>query len=219
MQVNIRKSILSGVLLGFGITLAVVFGSIRFAGFISPMPILVGLLLAAGLAAWRFPPHRTILLSAIGGSLGSQILAAAGLVIALQGGPLSTRTQDDLKPAQLEHWIGLKLPANATNLRSHAEGFQDWQVFAHFELPQSEVNAFLKRNRFGPQTEGITHFLNDDIHRDWWRPDTTQPFRVFALQPNDPQSPAMTATGFFVTVQLIDRPDGTVSVYLMAFDT
>jgi phosphate/sulfate permease len=219
------KTILLNVLLGLVLTLLIAFGlsilgSSVIGSPISPTTVLFGLFLAAGIAAWRYPQHRTRLSSMIvGGLIG--VAASLLIVVALfSDGLFSTSTQENMTAQQLEQWTGMDLPTSATNLRSHAEGFQDWQVRVRFEMPKGEVATFLRSNNLEPQTETITTFFNDDLKRDWWKPDTNTPPRMYVLKVKTGATvQTQTKMGFYPTVQLIDQPDGSVTVYIMAFNT
>lgn len=212
---SLWKTILPAMLLGLIITLFVTFGTTMIGISVLPTPVLMGLLIGAGLAAWRFPQQRTRLLSMIAGGISGLLVFAAVILFVLSDGFFGTSTQDDLKPAQLEKWIGLDFPVSTSNMRSHAEGFQDWQVFVRFEMPRSDVKEFLRVNKLEPESN--TSFLNDEVNLDWWKPETKNPkvFKPMVKVGTQPQ----TKTGFFPSIQISDFEGDQVTVYIRAFST
>jgi hypothetical protein len=216
---SLWKTILPAMLLGLIITLVVMFGTTMIGIFVSPTPLLLGLFIAAGVAAWRFPQQRTRLLSMIAGGIAGLAVFAIVIVLMLSEGLFSTTIQDDLKPAELEKWIGLDFPASASNMRSHAEGFQDWQVFVRFEMPKADVKAFLRINKLEPESNTITSFSNDDVKNDWWKPET-KVFKVFKPMVKDgAETQPQTKTGFYPTIQISELEGELVTVYISAFNT
>jgi hypothetical protein len=216
---SLWKTILPAVLLGLIITLVVMFGTTMIGIFVSPMPLLLGLLIAAGVAAWRFPQQRTRLLSMIAGGIAGLAVFAVVIVLMLSEGLFSTTIQDDLKPAELEKWIGLDFPSSAINIRSHAEGFQDWQVFVRFEMPKADVKEFLRINKLEPELNTITSFSNDDVKKDWWKPET-KVFKVFKPMVKDgAETQPTTKTGFYPSIQISELEGELVAVYISAFNT
>jgi hypothetical protein len=216
---SLWKTILPAMLLGLIITLVVMFGTVMIGIFVSPTPVLLGLFIAAGVAAWRFPQQRTRLLSMIAGGIAGLAVFAIVIVSVLSEGLFSTTIQDDLKPAELQKWIGLDFPSSAINLRSHAEGFQDWQVFVRFEMPKADVKEFLSVNKLEPESNTITTFSNDDVKKDWWKPETKL-FKVFKLRLKDgAETQPQTKTGFYPTIQISDLEGDLVTVYISAFNT
>jgi hypothetical protein len=210
------------LLLGLLVTVLAVFvpmvlGSVFSS---SSTSILLVLLVAAGVTAFRLPNLRTLMLSMIAGGIGGFILLAAVILFVLQDGLFSTTVQDDLKPAALEQWIGLDFPASASNMRSHAEGFQDWQVFVRFEMPKSDLPEFLRLNKLEPELNPNTHLANADLERDWWTPDGTTKPRLFVPtgKPGAETQPS-TKTGFYPTIQISDLEGDLVTVYISAFNT
>jgi hypothetical protein len=217
---SLWKTILPAMLLGLIITLVVMFGTTMLGIFVSPMPLLLGLFIAAGVAAWRFPQQRTRLLSMIAGGIAGLAVFGVVIVLLLSEGLFSTTIQDDFKPAELEKWIGLYFPSSAINIRSHAEGFQDWQVFVRFEMPKADVKAFLRINKLEPESDPNTHLTNADLVRDWWTPDGTTKPRLFVPK-SEPGATTKgnTKTGFYPTIQISDLEGGLVTVYISAFNT
>jgi hypothetical protein len=216
---SLWKTILPAMLLGLIITLVVMFGTTMIGIFVSPTPLLLGLFIAAGVAAWRFPQQRTRLLSMIAGGIAGLAVFAIVIVLMLSEGLFSTTIQDDLKPAELEKWIGLDFPASASNMRSHAEGFQDWQVFVRFEMPKADVKAFLRINKLEPESNTITSFSNDDVKNDWWKPET-KVFKVFKpMVKVGTETQPQTKTGFYPTIQISELEGELVTVYISAFNT
>jgi hypothetical protein len=216
---SLWKTILPAMLLGLIITLVVMFGTTMIGIFVSPTPLLLGLFIAAGVAAWRFPQQRTRLLSMIAGGIAGLAVFAIVIVLMLSEGLFSTTIQDDLKPAELEKWIGLDFPASASNMRSHAEGFQDWQVFVRFEMPKADVKAFLRINKLEPESNTITSFSNDDVKKDWWKPETKL-FKAFKpTVKGGTETQPQTKTGFYPSIQISDLENGLVTVYISAFNT
>ena len=213
------KTILPAILIGLMITLVVMFGTTMIGIFVSPTSVLVGLFIGVGLAAWRFPQQRTRLLSMIAGGIGGLVVFATVIVFVLSDGFFSTSAQDDLKPAELEQWIGLDFPSSASNMRSHAEGFQDWQVFVRFEMPKSDVKEFLRVNKLEPESKTITSFLNNDLKKDWWKPEQNT-FQVFKPMVQDgAKTQPIIKTGFYPSIQISDLEGDRVTVYISAFNT
>jgi hypothetical protein len=214
------KTILSGVFLGLIGTMLATSGAyiVGLAG--SPMIILAVLLIAAIAVAVLIPKHRTLSISMIAGGLIGLVASWLTLVALFSDGLFSTNTQEDLTAPQLEQWIGLDFPSSASNMRSHAEGFQDWQVRVRFEMPKAEVEPFLKTNNLEPETETTTSFLNEDLKKDWWTPNTNKPPRMYSFKLKTGATiQTQTKTGFYQTIQIVDLPDGNVIVYIMAFST
>jgi hypothetical protein len=213
------KTILPAMLLGLITTLVVMFGTTMIGIFVSPTPLLGALFIAAGVAAWRFPQQRTRLLSMIAGGIAGLAVFAVVIVLLLSEGLFSTTIQDDLKPAELEKWIGLDFPASARNVRSHAEGFQDWQVFVRFEMPKADVKEFLRINKLEPESNTITSFSNGEVKKDWWKPETKS-FQVFKPMVKDgAETQPTTKTGFYPSIQISDLEGDLVTVYISAFNT
>jgi hypothetical protein len=216
---NLWKTILPAVLLGLIITLIFMFGTTMIGIFVLPTPLLLGLFIAAGVAAWRFPQQRTRLLSMIAGGIAGLAVFAFVIVLVLSEGLFSTTIQDDLKSVELEKWIGLEFPSSAINMRSHAEGFQDWQVFVRFEMPKADVKAFLRINKLEPESNTNKSFLNDDVKKDWWKPET-KVFKVFKPMVKDgAETQPTTKTGFYPSIQISEFQGGLVTVYISAFST
>jgi hypothetical protein len=216
---SLWKTILPAVLLGLIITLVVMFGTTVIGVFVSPIPLLLGLFIAAGVAAWRFPQQRTRLLSMVAGGIAGLAVFAVVIVLVLSEGLFSTTIQDDLKPAELEQWIGLEFPSSAINMRSHAEGFQDWQVFVRFEMPKADVKAFLRINKLEPESNTNTSFSNDDVKKEWWKPET-KGFNAFKLMVKDgAETQPTTQTGFYPSIQISELQGDQVTVYISAFST
>lgn len=214
------KTILPATLLGLIITLVMMFGTTMIGISVSPTPVLAGLFIATGVAAWRFPQQRTRLLSMIAGGTIGLVVFVVVVVFALSDGLFSTSTHDDLKPAELEQWIGLDLPSSAINMRSHAEGFQDWQVFVRFEMPEGDVKEFLRINKLEPQSDPKTQLSNTDLERDWWTPDGSTKPRLFVpklMLEGTPQP--STKTGFYPTIQISELDSGQVLIFVNAFNT
>ena len=215
------KTILPGLLLGSFLTMLALFGSTMLGSVfsISSTPILLVMLIAAGVTAFGLPKLRTLMLSVIAGGIGGFVVFAAVIFFVLQDGLFATTIQDDLKPAELEKWIGLDFPVSATNMRSHAEGFQDWQVFVRFEMPKSDVKEFLNINRLEPESKTVTYFLNNDLKKDWWKPEVNT-FQVFKPMVQDGAATQhQTKTGFYPSIQISDLEGGLVTVYIRAFNT
>jgi hypothetical protein len=213
------KTILAATMLGLIITLVMMFGTTMIGISVSPSPVLAGLFIATGVAAWRFPQQRTRLLSMIAGGITGLVIFTVVIFFVLSDGLFSTSTQDDLKPAELEQWIGLDFPSSASNMRSHAEGFQDWQVFVRFEMPKADVKNFLRVNKLEPESNAITSFSKDDVMKDWWKPETKS-FQIFKPMVKDgAETQPQTKTGFYPSVQISDLENGLVTVYISAFNT
>jgi hypothetical protein len=216
---SLWKTILPAMLLGLIITLVVMFGTVMVGVFVSPMPLLLELLVAAGVAAWRFPQQRTRLLSMIGGGIAGLAVFAIVIVLLLSEGLFSTTIQDDLKPAELEQWIGLDFPSSAIDIRSHAEGFQDWQVFVRFEMPKADVKEFLSVNKLEPESNTITTFSNDDVKKDWWKPEMNKSQVFKPMVKDGTETQPQTKTGFYPSIQISILENGLVTVYISAFNT
>jgi hypothetical protein len=214
------KTILQGFFLGLIVTLLSTYGSFVVGLSGSPLLILAALSIAAIAVAILIPKHRTFSISMIAGGLTGVLASWVAVVALFSDGLFSTNTREDMTATQLEQWIGLDFPASASNIRSHAEGFQDWQVRVRFEMPKAEVEPFLKTNNLEPEREIITSFFNEDLERDWWTPNTNTPPNMFTLKLKTGTSiQTQTKTGFYPTIQLVDLPDGNVTVYIMAFNT
>jgi hypothetical protein len=214
------KTILPGILLGLVVTMVSLTGLGMFGTAASPFLVLAALLVAAIAMTIFIPKYRMLSISMVAGGLIGVIGSWLLLVALFSDGLFNTSTKENMTAPQLEQFIGLDIPSSATNLKSHAEGFQDWQVRVRFEMPKAEVEAFLKINNLEPERETITSFLNEDLERDWWTPNTNSPPKMFILKPKAGSNvQTQTKTGFYPTVQLVDLPDGNVTVYIMAFNT
>jgi hypothetical protein len=214
------RTILPGFFLGLIITMLVVYG-LFFVGFPgSPIGLLAIPLVVAIAVAMFMPKHRVLSISMIcGGVFG--IVASWLIVVALfSDGLFSDSTQENMTVQQLEQWIGLDFPSSASNLRSHAEGFQDWQVFVRFEMPKADVKAFLRINKLEPESDPNTQLSNTDLERDWWTPDGSTKPKLFVsklMLEGTPQP--STKTGFYPTIQISDLNDGQVLIFVNAFNT
>jgi hypothetical protein len=214
------KTVLPGFFVGLIGTMLAMSGSYVLGSLGSPYVVLAALLVAAIAVAILIPKHRTLSISMVAGGLTGVIGSWLLLVAHFSDGLFNTSTKENMTAPQLEQFIGLDIPSSATNLKSHAEGFQDWQVRVRFEMPKAEVKAFLKINNLEPERETITSFFNEDLERDWWTPNTNTPPEMFILKPKPGSNvQRQTKTGFYPTIQLVDLPDGNVSVYIMAFNT
>ena len=216
------KTILPGLLLGSLLTMLALFGPAILGSMfsISSTPILLVMLIAAGVTAFRLPNLRTLMLSVIAGGIGGFVVFAAVIFFVLQDGLFATTVQDDLKPAELEKWIGLDFPSSASNMRSHAEGFQDWQVFVRFEMPKSDVKEFLRVNKLEPEPNPNTHLANADLEQDWWTPDgTTKPFLFVPTGKPGAETQPITKTGFYPSIQISELEGDKMMVYISAFNT
>jgi hypothetical protein len=213
------RTILPGFFLGLIITMLIVYG-LFFAGFPgSPIGLLaIPLVVAIAVAMFR-PKHRMLSISMIAGGVFGIVASWLVVLVLFSDGPFSDRTQENLTAPQLEQWIGMDFPSSATNLHSYAEGFQDWQVFVRFEMRKSEVNDFLRINKLGPESNGTTKFSNDEVKKDWWKPET-KVFNVFKPMVKDGiNTQPQTKTGFYPSIQISDLEVDLVTVYISAFNT
>jgi hypothetical protein len=214
------KTILPGALIGLIVTLLAMYGSfvVGLSGF--SLMFLAALLVVAVVVAIVIPKHRMLSISMIAGGLIGFVASWLVLVAFLSGGLFSNTIQDDLKPAELEQWIGLDFPSSASNMRSHAEGFQDWQVFVRFEMPKSDLQEFLRLNKLEPESNPNTQLSNTDLERDWWKPDgSTKPLLFVPKVKLEGTPQPSTKTGFFPTIQVSDLEGGRVLVFVNAFNT
>jgi hypothetical protein len=217
---SLWRTILPGLLVGLIVTMLAMFGSVMMGFSGLPHLILMVLLVAAIAVAVQIPKHRMLSISMIvGGLLG--VVASWVIFFALfSDGFFNTRTEENLTAPQLEQWIGMDFSSSATNLHSYAEGFQDWQVFVRFEMPKSDVKEFLRINKLEPESNTITYFSNDDLKKDWWKPETNTPPQVFKPMVKDgTETQPTTKTGFYPSVQISDLKGGLVTVYISAFNT
>jgi hypothetical protein len=213
------KTILLGLVLGVIITMLVMVGSFMAGLPSSPFVILAALLLAAIAVAVMIPKRRMLSISMIAGGLIGVAALWLALLALFSDGLFSTSIQENLTAPQLEKWIGLDFPPSAINIRSHAEGFQDWQVFVRFEMPKSDVNEFLRINKLEPESNTITSFSNEDLKKDWWKPETKL-FQVFKPMVKDgTETQPTTKTGFYPTIQISQLEGELVTVYISAFNT
>ena len=213
------RTILTGLLFGLIVTLLAIFGPsmLGFPG--SPYLILVALLVAAIAVAIKIPKRRTLTISMIVGGLIGVAASFVALIAFLSDGFFSTRSEENLSAPQLEQWVGLDLPSSATNLHSYAEGFQDWQVFVRFEMPKSDLNEFLRVNKLEPESNTITYFSNDDVKKDWWKPELNKSQVFKPMVKDEAETQPTTKTGFYPTIQISELENGLVTVYISAFNT
>lgn len=101
--------------------------------------------------------------------VGMGILAVGAFVVLL-GGDFIASSEREPNPAELEKWIGVKVPARATAYRSYAEGFQDWMILARFELPPSELAPFLEANRLEPGERDADSAVQAPLEQAWFHP-------------------------------------------------
>lgn len=95
-------------------------------------------------------------------------ILAVGAFVVLLGGSFIASSEREPNPAELEQWIGVKVPTRATAYRSYAEGFQDWVILARFELSSSELAPFLAANRLEPEENEDA--VKAPLDQQWFRP-------------------------------------------------
>jgi hypothetical protein len=123
----------------------------------------------------------------------------------------STRTDSPTVTA-FSDWVKLKLPASTRNWQAHAEGFQDWLVQARFELPVSDVPAFLVANRL-QRLPGASRPQNV-LKLPWFNP--VHALEAYKLRPVSDEQ-VTTPSGFYPTVFLEPQKTGVVTVYIWAY--
>jgi hypothetical protein len=114
--------------------------------------------------------------------------------------------------AELARWVGVWLPPEPSHWQSYAEGWQDWQVVARFELTTSQRDEFLQRNHLEPQPPTTPSTSAQALlQRTWFAPSATaRTYTTAAVEPG-------AATGFTSTAW-IDEHGDTATVFLYAFD-
>lgn len=124
----------------------------------------------------------------------------------------STRTDSPTATA-FSDWVKLKIPAGAWNWQAYAKGFQDWLVQARFEIPASDVPAFLAANTLErlPSASRPQNMLKQP----WFNP--TRALEAYRLRPVSDEQ-VTTPSGFYPTVFLEPQQD-VVVVYIFAFTT
>lgn len=152
--------------------------------------------------------------------------AAAALAAALvltaaaacdEKGPLPER-KDEPAAAALAQWIDLWIPPSATAYRSYAESWQDWVVFATFELPAADLEPFLARNRLtDPATAPVPPAATRSAARHaWFQPPASA--RSFTQAPPIGDAAASTAPPRFAKRVWLADGGARVTVYLRATD-
>jgi hypothetical protein len=212
------RTILSGLLLGMSLSLILMLGTIILTVGVSPYWLMLAALIALIVAAMQLPRQRTFIIAVIGGGALGVVVSLAVIFVFITD-IFKSSTQENMTAQQLEQWIGLDLPSSTTNLHSYAEGFQDWQVFVRFEIPKADVKEFLRINKLEPESNTITSFSNDDVKKDWWKPETKM-FKVFKpMVKVGAETQPSTKTGFYPTIQISELEGDQVTVYISAFNT
>jgi hypothetical protein len=81
------------------------------------------------------------------------------------------------------------------------------------------VKEFLRINKLEPESNTATLFSNDDVKKDWWKPETKS-FQIFKPMVKDGvTTQPITKTGFYPTIQISKLEGDLVMVYISAFNT
>lgn len=111
-------------------------------------------------------------------------------------------------------WVGVKVPAEATQFRAYAEGWQDWIVEARFELPNTRVAGFLAEN--GLVRTEPSNGLESSLKQAWFSSSATlERYELESL----PEKAASLPSGFYPTVWLDASKPSITTVFIRAFDT
>jgi hypothetical protein len=176
----------------------------------------VALIIALG-----FPQTRALIFGLIAGSVGS----VAGLIGLLTFSSYSSRLNhelntvkyDDLSPAVLEQSIGLELPPQSTNLHSILRRNERATIYVRFEMPQSVEAAFFASNKLKVFPDETHFWVHEHPNRDWWNAKRSDQARyVFLVDYAGTWGVPTTKTGFDPSLQILEHPNGTETVYLVA---
>ncbi len=86
-------------------------------------------------------------------------------------------------PAEVASAIGVRLPASATGVRAHAEGFQDWRYLLEFEVPVATYEEFAKGHDLDlHEREGERPYHDDH----WWTLSDREPLSWATRQTEAP---------------------------------
>lgn len=149
------------------------------------------------------------------------VLAGVGIFLTswVANDIFKTTVLEDIEAPKLEAWIGLDFPDSLSGLRSHAEGWQDYQVFVRFEMPTRELEGFLKRNTLEPTPNLVYALENTSLEKAWWKPEALKQATMYHLKSSSDTVQPSTKTFFYPTVVIGPSTGDSVTVYVYAFNT
>jgi len=128
-------------------------------------------------------------------------------------GSRETRFIDDQR--DIERWIGVDLPSDASGVKFHSYGFYDYTLWMTFSASSDSVDTFLTELGFTePLEAGENPFLadqRDDLPR-WWQANGLQTFSGGDLVIEESNS----GPRYYAVV--VDESGGSVQVFMRVYD-
>ena len=110
-------------------------------------------------------------------------------------------------PAVVAKEIGLELPGSVSEVRAHAEGFQDWIYQLEFEVSQEDHKELAAQLQIVLSAEGDQPYFASD----WWTPTNKAPVSWGSKQTHGPNRqrsmmvfPASREDRYWVRIEVFD---------------